>query len=40
MIVLTGPQHLTHEEMDAVIGDVLGRPVRFAATRAAAGFQS
>jgi uncharacterized protein YbjT (DUF2867 family) len=27
--VLTGPQSLTHEEMVAIIGDVLGRPLRY-----------
>jgi uncharacterized protein YbjT (DUF2867 family) len=26
---LTGPQSLTHEEMVAVIGDVIGRPLRY-----------
>ena len=26
---LTGPQSLTHEEMVAIIGDVMGRPLRY-----------
>jgi len=26
---LTGPQSLTHEEMVAIIGDVIGRPLRY-----------
>ncbi len=28
-LVLTGPQSLTHQEMVAIIGDALGRPLRY-----------
>jgi len=35
-LVLTGPESLTHEELVATIGSVLGRPLRFTAVSSAA----
>jgi uncharacterized protein YbjT (DUF2867 family) len=36
---LTGPQSLTHQQLDAIIGEAIGRPLRYQEIAAAAAKQ-